>query len=168
MSRAGTGREGLLSELDDVLRDIAGRAVLVHQAIAERFGLNPTDLKCLDLARHVEELTAGRLAEITGMSTSAITAVLDRMEGVGFIERRRDPRDRRKVVVVSTGRREAETTRAYAPLRQAVRAALARYDDGQLALLLDMIREVGLAAASAAGSAGPAVPAVPAAPRRHE
>jgi DNA-binding MarR family transcriptional regulator len=149
MSSTGPGREALLATLDEVLRDVAGRAVLLHQAIAERFGLNPTDLKCLDLARHEDQLTAGRLAEITGMSTSAITAVLDRMERAGFVERRRDPHDRRKVVVVSTGRREAETLRAFAPLQNAVRAALASYDDKQLTLFLDMIREISAAAATA-------------------
>jgi DNA-binding MarR family transcriptional regulator len=125
MSRPAQGRDALLAGLDDAMRDAAGRTVLIHQAVAHRFGLNPTDLKCLDLARHEERLTAGRLAEATGMSTSAITAVLDRMERAGFIERRRDAHDRRKVFVVSTGRREAETARAFAPLQDAVHGALA-------------------------------------------
>src|SRR5262245_57219215 len=92
-------REDLLA----MMRENASRAVILHQTIASRFGLNSTDIKCLDLARDEASLTAGRLAELTGMSTSAITAVLDRLERRGFIERRRDPADRRKVIVVATG-----------------------------------------------------------------
>ncbi|MEV1200372.1 hypothetical protein [Microbispora rosea] len=34
------------------MRENAGRGLVLHQAIADRFGLGPTDLKCLDLARH--------------------------------------------------------------------------------------------------------------------
>src|SRR5258705_7531765 len=99
-------RATLLAELDDAARDQAGRALMLHGMIAERFGLDFTDLKCLDAARGETDVTAGRLAELTGMSTSAITNVLDRLEKRGFVERRRDPAHRRKVVVVSTGAHE--------------------------------------------------------------
>lgn len=150
MSSTAQGRDALLSALDEAMRDTAGHTLLIHQAVAHRFGLNPTDLKCLDLARHEDRLTAGRLAEVTGMSTSAITAVLDRMERAGFIERRRDTNDRRKVFVVSTGRRELETTRAFAPLRAAVQNALAGYDDGQLTFLLHAIHDINAAMGTAA------------------
>lgn len=53
-------RATLIAALTDQMRDSATRAVMLHQAIAERFGLNSTDLKCLDLARNERQLTAGR------------------------------------------------------------------------------------------------------------
>lgn len=81
------------------LREQASRTLMFHQAIAERAGLGPTDMKALDLARSEPSLTAGRLAAVTGLSTSATTALLDRLERRGFVERHRDPADRRKVVI---------------------------------------------------------------------
>ncbi|MFE2507941.1 MarR family winged helix-turn-helix transcriptional regulator [Streptomyces naganishii] len=139
-ARGGTReRAELIAAIEDAVRDNGGRGQLLHQAIAERFGLNPTDLKCVDLARTEPRLTAGRLAEITGLSTSATTAVLDRMEKAGFIERVRDPADRRRVVVVSTGRREQELNTAFAPLRDAMTAVLESYDDEQLALIAGFV-----------------------------
>ena len=130
------GRDELIRGLEEVLRDNGSRGMLLHQAVAERYGLNPTDLKCLDLARSEENLTAGRLAEITGMSTSAITAVLDRMERAGFLERVRDPRDRRRVIV-TPGKRAGEVTERMEPLHEATKQLLDKYNEDQLRLLLE-------------------------------
>jgi DNA-binding MarR family transcriptional regulator len=80
-------------------REMSARILLFHQSIAARFGLNPTDHKCLDLAREQSDVTAGRLADLTGLTTGAITAALDRLEAAGFIRRLRDPGDRRLVRV---------------------------------------------------------------------
>ena len=80
-------RDELLAELAQVSREGASRALMLHQAVADRFGLGPSDIKCLDLARDEPDLTAGRVAEATGLSASAVTSVLDRLETAGFIER---------------------------------------------------------------------------------
>jgi DNA-binding MarR family transcriptional regulator len=135
-------RTELITALSALSRDNAGLGLMVHQHIAESFGLCPTDLKALDLARHEPQLTAGRLAEITGLSTSAVTALLDRLENGGFIERRRDLQDRRKVYVVSTGRRDTEVMRVFGPLAEKMHRNLARYDEEQLALILDYQRQM--------------------------
>lgn len=142
MSTPPSRRAELIAAIEDAVRDNGARGQLLHQAIAERFGLNPTDMKCVDLARSEPRLTAGRLAEITGMSTSATTAVLDRMEKAGFIERVRDPADRRRVIVVSTGRREQELAAAFAPLKDVMTAVLESYDDDQLALIAQFTQRV--------------------------
>jgi DNA-binding MarR family transcriptional regulator len=80
-------------------RELSARIIMFHQAVAQRFELNPTDYKCLDLARHEAGMTPGHLAEITGLTTGAITAVLDRLEHAHFVRRERDESDRRKVIV---------------------------------------------------------------------
>lgn len=133
-------------ELLAVLRESASRSLMLHQTIAGRFGLNPTDIKCLDLARDEPSLTAGRLAELTGMSTSAITAVLDRLERRGFVERRRDPADRRKVIVVATGEHIRRTTEIFARLAEATATILDDYDEEQLAAFVDIGRRLNAAA----------------------
>jgi len=143
MSKGKRARREILTEIGELSRDNAALGLLVHQAIADQFGLGPTDLKALDLARREPELTAGRLAQITGLSTSAVTALLDRLEKRSFIERRRDAHDRRKVYVVATGRHDAELGRAFAPFAQRMQAGLERFDDTELAVILDYLRETG-------------------------
>jgi DNA-binding MarR family transcriptional regulator len=67
----------------EVGRELSARTVLFHQAVADRLGIGITDHKCLDIAHRAakgQTLTAGRLAEETGLTTGAITGVLDRLE----------------------------------------------------------------------------------------
>jgi DNA-binding MarR family transcriptional regulator len=74
--------------------------VLRHARIAEKMGLSGTDHKALDLVRQADgALTAGRIAQLTGLSTGAVTGVIDRLEKAGFVRRVRDAKDRRKVLV---------------------------------------------------------------------
>jgi DNA-binding MarR family transcriptional regulator len=74
--------------------------VLRHARIAEQMGLSGTDHKAFDLVIQAGgPLTAGRIAGLTGLSTGAVTGVIDRLEKVGLVRRVRDPEDRRKVLV---------------------------------------------------------------------
>jgi len=139
-------RAELVAALTEQMRDSASRAVLLHQAIADRLGLNATDLRCLDLARNEGALTAGRLAELTGMSTSAITTVLDRLERAGVVGRRRDGADRRKVIVVPTGRVDEATAAIFAELGGRLGAVLADYDDDQLELMIRFLARLNAVA----------------------
>lgn len=124
------------------MRRASTYGLLIHQAIADQLGLGPTDLKCLDAARGEAHLTPGRLAEITGLSTSATTAALDRLERRGFIRRLRDDHDRRRIFVVSTGRHESETARLYAPLANATAAVVDHYTAEQLAVIADFLHRL--------------------------
>src|SRR5687767_9559157 len=93
-------RASIIAELLDLGRDLSARTILFHEAVASRLGLSATDSKCLDIAlRSPESLTAGRLAEATGLTTGAITGVLDRLERGGFIRREKDDSDRRQVFI---------------------------------------------------------------------
>lgn len=58
-----------------------------------------TDIKCLDFLSDVKFATAGELAKITGLTNGAITAVIDRLEKIGFVKREADSKDRRKIIV---------------------------------------------------------------------
>lgn len=135
-------RDELIGSIGDLLRLQSGLALVLHQAVAERFGLNPTDLKCLDLAAREDNLTAGRVAEVTGMSTSAVTALLDRLEKRGFIERYRDASDRRKVYVRSTGRHEEELAEIYGPLSEATNSVLQSFDVTSLDAVRDVLSQL--------------------------
>src|SRR5580658_3303287 len=72
---------------------------LMSQAAADRIGINPTDLNCLNILSFSGQLTAGELARATGLTTASITGVVDRLEQSGFVRRERDASDRRRVLV---------------------------------------------------------------------
>jgi len=85
------------------MREISAMTVMFHSRVAGEMGLSATDEKCLDFASRANgPLTAGRLAELSGLSTGAVTGVIDRLERAGFVRRVRDPHDRRKVLVELT------------------------------------------------------------------
>jgi DNA-binding MarR family transcriptional regulator len=91
-------RDKAAARLDRLLRDLSTETVLLHQAIADRLGLNPTDHKCLGLLVDAgRPVTPGELAAMTGLTSGAVTGVVDRLEAAGFVRRTRDPEDRRKV-----------------------------------------------------------------------
>ena len=114
-------------------RQLSQATVLFHEQIAEHVGLSATDHKCLDLAVQAERpLTAGQIAELSGLSTGAVTGVIDRLERAGFVRRVRDPHDRRKVLVeVSRGSLTRYGT-AYDGLWSALDSALTGYSEDEL------------------------------------
>jgi DNA-binding MarR family transcriptional regulator len=130
--------EALLAEL----ARIGTLSVLFSQAIADHAGINSTDLESLDILRREGPLTAGRLAELTGLSTGgAITALIDRLERLGYARREADPTDRRRVLVHGvTEQAERELGSLYAPLDRATRNLTTHYSDAELALMHDFIR----------------------------
>jgi DNA-binding MarR family transcriptional regulator len=71
----------------------------MSHAIAARIGLHATDMECLDLLQLRGAMTAGQLARLAGLSTGAVTRLVDRLAVRGLVRRREDPADRRKVVV---------------------------------------------------------------------
>jgi DNA-binding MarR family transcriptional regulator len=80
-------------------RELGARGILFHQAVASLVGVSATDLKCLDYVDRVGDVTAGDLARLTGLTTGAITAAIDRLEKVGLARRERSEVDRRKVFI---------------------------------------------------------------------
>lgn len=124
-------------------RNLSAYTLLFHQAVADHLGLNVTDLKCLDLARSEARLTPGRLAEVTGLTTAAVTSVLDRLERSGFVRRERDPNDRRKVLVVPLPERAEEVAHLFAPLDEAMTQLLAQYSTEELTFLNAFALRVG-------------------------
>ena len=74
-------------------------AVMFHQAVADELGLYITDHKCMDIIHRFGAMPAGRLGEMTGLTTGAITGMIDRLEKAGYVRRANDPKDRRKTIV---------------------------------------------------------------------
>jgi DNA-binding MarR family transcriptional regulator len=116
------------------------RTLVFHEAVAERLGINATDLKCLELAAGEEAISPGRLAELAGLTTGAVTGVLDRLERARIVRREADPTDRRRVVVRLIPERAGELSALYAPLLTTTAALAAAYDSSQRAALDGYLR----------------------------
>jgi DNA-binding MarR family transcriptional regulator len=116
-------------------RPLVARALVFHEAVAERLGINATDLKCLELAVGEEDITPGRLAELSGLTSGAITGVLDRLEARRIVRREADPTDRRRVVVRVDPARAAEIAALYEPLLTASADASADWTPTERAAL---------------------------------
>lgn len=96
------------------------RTPAFDEALADHLGVNPTDLRCLELVIADPGLTPGRLAELTGLTSGAVTGVVDRLERAGYVARQPDPADRRSVTLTPLPTRAAEVAGAVAPLAHAI------------------------------------------------
>lgn len=117
--------------------------VVYHQAASMRMGLNPTDLKTGALLRETGPITAGELADLIGLTTGAITGVLDRLEKAGVVRREHDPHDRRRVIIHLTENPEyiSKAITILGGLQEESLALLAGYTDEQIALINGFIIE---------------------------
>jgi DNA-binding MarR family transcriptional regulator len=113
--------------------------VLFSQAVAERVGINSSDLECLDIIVLRGTVTAGELAAATGLTTGAITGLIDRLEKAGFARRERDTEDRRRVLVRALPEVERRIAPLYASLQRAMMALWSRYSAQELALIVDFL-----------------------------
>ncbi len=149
MSTRPKRRDELMAALNRAMRDASGQGVLYSQAVAERLGINSTDLECLDVVVMRGPVTAGDLARATGLTTGAITGAIDRLDRAGFAKREHDPADRRKVLVRATPLVERRIMPLFRPMEQASVSALSGYNDDELALLLDFLTRAHAAAVAA-------------------
>src|ERR1700761_6898009 len=116
--------------LENAMRDVSGAGVLFSQAVGQRLGLNSTDLESLGCLMDGPK-TAGQLAEATGLTTGAITGVIDRLEEAGFARREPDENDRRKVMVRVTPAVMQKAGPLYDPMRKASAQVLSHYSDAE-------------------------------------
>lgn len=139
MSSKRKSRADLIAALNLTMRDMSGLGVLYSQAVAERLGINATDLECLDHIVTKGPITAGALAEATGLTTGAITGVIDRLERAGFAKREPDASDRRKVLVRALPAVGKRIMPLFEPMERRAGAALAKLSDDELAQFLDFL-----------------------------
>jgi DNA-binding MarR family transcriptional regulator len=135
------GRAALLQELEHAVRRSSAQGVIFGQTVAGYAGISSSDLECLDFLNLEGRITAGRLAEVTGLTTGAITGVVDRLEKAGLARRERDASDRRKVFITTVPENIAGIGRFYEPLQAAMMKRWNAYSDAELRLLLRFASE---------------------------
>ena len=124
------------------LRVLGSEIDRLDEAVAARLGLHRTDLRCLEIAARAGGVSAGELAEGAGLSTSAVTSVIDRVERLGFVRRVRDVSDRRRVLVEVTDLGRTRGSEAFQGLMEGSQAVLAGYSAPELALFEQFVGQI--------------------------
>ncbi|HUB37846.1 MAG TPA: MarR family transcriptional regulator [Streptosporangiaceae bacterium] len=125
-------------------RELSTAVVMFHEAVGKRLGLSGTERKLLDVLARLGPSTAGELATHTGLTTGAITGVVDRLARAGYARREPNPRDRRSVIVTPLANPASERLRSqvFAPLGQAIADLSELYQPAELAAIASYL--VGL------------------------
>src|SRR5215218_8624580 len=137
----------LVNELVSEFRISGNQDSAFDNLAAERLGVNRTDLHCLNTVENAGGLTAGELARETGLTTGAVTGVIDRLERAGYARRVPDPEDRRRVKVDVTPKFYARADQIWGPLAADWQARLSeRFTAEELERVIEFLRtttEVG-------------------------
>lgn len=137
----------LVTRVGMSVRRMGAQSVMTSQAVAERFGLHTTDLECLDLIYMRKQASAGELAEATGLTSGATTALIDRLERAGYVRRVADPSDRRRVQVHIRQDAIAPIEAVYRPIQARMFELWSRYRPAELEVIADFLsRSTDLAA----------------------
>jgi len=112
------------------------------QAIADHLGMNRTDMRCVDLIDQAGGMTAGELAKAAGLTTGAVTAVVDRLERAGMAARVPDASDRRRVRIEVTPKLWELTGPLMTPFLEESQMILDDYTTEELARFSDFLERV--------------------------
>ena len=133
-------KHDLVDELLHLARAHEAANDAFDEVAREKLGINRTDLRCLNIVDNSGPMTAGRLAELSGLTTAAVTSVLDRLERAGYARRVRDQPDRRQVMVEVTPLLAERATPIWGPLGEEARSTLSRMSAEELRALIDFYR----------------------------
>jgi DNA-binding MarR family transcriptional regulator len=121
------------------LRGLGNRTVLYQQNVAASLGLYNNDFISVDILREKGPITAGELSKLTGLATGSVTALIDRLEKMGYVSRQNDPSDRRKVIIVPQYENKEEVSNTYIPLHNAMVKLASSYTAEELALITQFL-----------------------------
>jgi DNA-binding MarR family transcriptional regulator len=133
-------RDELRTQLGDEIRAHQAAVNALDEAAAANLGINRTDLRCIDALIQSGPTTPGQLAGRLGLTTGSVTALLDRLQRLGYLTRTPDPTDRRRILVDATAEATAKAAAVYGPLAEEGAKDIARYSVTELELLIDYLR----------------------------
>ena len=128
--------------IDSVLRSlrrVSLQGSLFGHTVALRFGLSESDIEALEVLIDSGSATAGKLSDLTGLTTGAVTRVIDRLEQSGYVRRVPDPADRRRVVVEVVPDRIAAVEATMARVGDKSASEIGQYSAAELAVIDDFL-----------------------------
>jgi len=129
-------------DIDSVIRSLRRvnlQGSFFGQTVAIRFGLSESDVEAIEVLLDTGAATAGRLSELMGLSSGAVTRVIDRLEQAGYVKRVPDPADRRRVVVELVPEKMTEMEATMARFGEKSASEIGRYSDAELAVINDFL-----------------------------
>ena len=130
----------LVMQVTREMRLMSSFDALLSQAIADRVGMHSTDIETLDLLNVLGPMTAGRLAELAGLSTGATTRLVDRLVRAGYVERRADPGDRRRVIIDPIYKNLEAVGQLYLPLTEKLTTLWTTFTQEELSVILRFVQ----------------------------
>src|SRR6478609_6585718 len=152
------------------LRRVNFQGSIFGQSVAIRLGLSESDIDALELLIDTGAATAGKLSEVMGMTTGAVTRVIDRLEQAGYVRRTTDPSDRRRVIVEVVPERVGTIESVLDSLERAAASEVDRYTPEQLAVINDFLgrmADVTEAESARLRTSAEADPEAPSGPSEH-
>ena len=146
-------RERLMRRIMWQARRLSSISMLYSMATADHLDMNLTDMLCLGILSGAGPITSGQLATLIGLSTGAVTGLVDRLERLDLVRRERDEEDRRRVVLHLNADRAEEIGQAFETMLKASwqhleqfsdeeLGAIARYTDGAIGFMQEATREM--------------------------
>jgi DNA-binding MarR family transcriptional regulator len=134
-------REEIVQAVREKFTEMSTETILFHQALADLLNLHITDHRCMYFIHSYGAMPAGRLAKLTGLTTPAVTGIIDRLEEAGYIRRTNDPKDRRRTIVepVRNKKLEKKLEMIFSPLHEKMYKLFSSYSDSELTFLLDAL-----------------------------
>jgi DNA-binding MarR family transcriptional regulator len=130
-------REQLLQAFSVAGRDYSRVSLMFRRAISESMKLNVTDGECLDFLLEAGSATLSELTRMTGLSPSAMTTCIDRLERAGYVKRQSDTQDRRRVMVVPNMKSIGQAIKAYEIFFTAASKTLTPLSDEKLVAITE-------------------------------
>jgi len=138
----------LTQELIKQFRYVSANSVMFSQVVADKVGLHSTDNECLDFLILNGPSTAGQLAKFTGLTTGAVTAMIDRLVKAGYVRREHSEEDRRKVVVIPNEAKIVKEISPFSmPMGNAMVTLCAEFSDDELEVITRFISKANSFAA---------------------
>jgi DNA-binding MarR family transcriptional regulator len=139
-----------ITRVDNAVREMAAQTVVTSQIVAGHFGLHTTDLRVLDIIYIRGQITAGDLAKATGLTSGSVTALIDRLSNAGYVERRDDDTDRRKVWVHSRNDAIEPIKELFLPSQIRMFELWSKFKAAELGVIADFLERTTLLAAECA------------------
>jgi DNA-binding MarR family transcriptional regulator len=133
-------KKELIEELSQSMQRSGTLTVLHTNAVADKIGISATEFESMDVISHNQPISAGHLANRCGLTTGAITGIVDRLERAGMVKRVSDPEDRRRVLLepVENKEKSKRVRELYQPMSQAFGEIVEACTPEQIQFLVDI------------------------------
>lgn len=129
-------RKTLIDKLQFLGQLSSTETALFHQTAAAKCGLGVTDMKTLSVLQQEGDMTAGQIASRLSLTTGAVTSIVDRLEQHDMIRRKKDAKDRRKVIVTLNPEALGKVDTIYRSMGEAFNKLLSNYSVEKLEFLV--------------------------------